>query len=222
MAKENTDMSELDELLRKRKLCINNAVKEIFPLVDHSIATERTHGSEIDCETLLETILETESEVKELSYRIHDFTLDGNKLISGYLKNSTALNMKLEKSKRKLQKFLQYHSESSVPIEIRRNARWNNGVKLTKIVLGKFGGDPLDWKSFKKTFEAAAHGSDSISNIEKFTYLKRYLDKLALQAIKWFSRANENYTAPLQLLDERYGNEQLILNEQSDKITSNY
>ena len=87
MTKENTDMSELDKLLRKRKLCINNTVKEIFPLVDHSIAKERTHGSEIDCETLLETILETESEVKELSWRIHDFTLDGNKLISGYLKN---------------------------------------------------------------------------------------------------------------------------------------
>ena len=89
-------------------------------------------------------------------------------------------------------------------------------------MLGKFGGDPLDWKSFKKTLEAAAHGSDSISNIEKFTYLKRYLDKSALQAIEGLSRANKNYTAALQLLDERYGKERLILNEQSDKITSNY
>ena len=52
MANENTDRSELDKLLRKRKLSIDNADKEIFPLVDHFFAKERTQESEIDCETL--------------------------------------------------------------------------------------------------------------------------------------------------------------------------
>ena len=65
----------------------DNAVKEIFPLVDHFIAKERTQESEIDCETLLQTILDTESEVTELSYRIQDLMLDDNEL-SEYLKNS--------------------------------------------------------------------------------------------------------------------------------------
>ena len=68
-----TDWSELDKLLRKIKLSIDNADKEIFPLVDHVIAKERTQESEIDCETLLETILDTENEVTELSYKIQDF-----------------------------------------------------------------------------------------------------------------------------------------------------
>ena len=36
--------------------------------------------------------------------------LDDNEL-SEYLKNSTAFNMKLKKSKRELQKFLEYHPE---------------------------------------------------------------------------------------------------------------
>ena len=143
--------------------------KEIFALVDHFIAKERTQESEIDCETLLETILDTESEVTELSYRIQDLMLDDNEL-SEYLKNSTAFNMKLKKSKRNLQKLLGYHTESSVPIEIRRDGRRNDGVKLPKIVLRKFSGDPLDWKSFKETFKAAVHSSDSISNIEKFMH----------------------------------------------------
>ena len=48
--------------------------------------------------------------------------------------------------------------------------RRNDGVKLLKIVLRKFSGDPLDWKSFKETFKAAVHSSDSISNIEKFMH----------------------------------------------------
>ena len=125
MANENTDRSELDKLLRKRKLSIDNADKEIFPLVDHFIAKEKTQESEIDCETLLETILDTESEVTELNYRIKDLILDDNKL-SEYLKNSTVFNMKFKKSKRKLQKLLEYHPELLVPIDIRRDARRND------------------------------------------------------------------------------------------------
>ena len=210
MANENTDRSELDKLLGKGKLSIDNADKEIFPLVDHFIAKERTQESEIDCETLLETILDTENEVTELSYRIQDLMLDDNEL-SEYLKNSTVFNMKLKKSKRKLQQLLECYPESSIPNEIRRDARRNEGVKLPKIVLRKLSGDPLDWKSFKETFEAAVHSSKSISNIEKFTYLKMYLDKSALQAIEGFPLTNENYTAAWHLLDERYGNEQLII-----------
>ena len=41
MANENADRSELDKLLRKRKLSIDNANKEIFPLVDHFIAKKK-------------------------------------------------------------------------------------------------------------------------------------------------------------------------------------
>ena len=81
-----TDWSELDKLLRKIKLSIDNADKEIFPLVDHVIAKERTQESEIDCETLLEITLDTENEVSESSYRIQDLMLDDNEL-SEYLKN---------------------------------------------------------------------------------------------------------------------------------------
>ena len=48
--------------------------------------------------------------------------LDDNEL-SEYLKNSTTVNIKLKKSKRKLQTFLEYQQEPSVPIEIRRDVR---------------------------------------------------------------------------------------------------
>ena len=129
----------------------------------------------------------------ELSYRTYDLMLDDNEL-SEYLKSSTAFHIKFEKSKRKLQKLIKYHPESSVPIEISRNVRPNDGVKLRKTVLRKFIGDPLDWKSFKETFKAAVHSSDRFSNIEKFTYLKTYLDKSALQAIERIPLMNENYT----------------------------
>ena len=86
MANENADGSELDKSLRKKKLSIENVDKGIFLLVDHFTAKESIQESEIDCKTLLEKILDTESEVTELSYSIQDLMLDDNGL-SGYLKN---------------------------------------------------------------------------------------------------------------------------------------
>ena len=115
-------------------------------------------------------------------------------------------------------------------------------VKLPKTVLRKLSGDPLDWKSFKRTFEATVLVSDSTCNVEKFTYLKTYLGKSALQAIEGFPPTNESYTAPWQLLDEniitrtersfrflwlwwkvrKWTLNYILSHKQSDKIRSNY
>ena len=69
------------------------------------------------------------------------------------------------------------------PIEISRDFKRNDGLKLPKITLKIFSGDPLDWKSFKETFEVAVHNKESIINIEEiyeeisarenFEYLKQ-------------------------------------------------
>ena len=47
------------------------------------------------------------------------------------------------------------------PIEIRRDFKRNDEVKLPKITFKTFSGDPLDWKSFKETFQASVHNNES-------------------------------------------------------------
>ena len=63
MAEEKVNKDELNKLLRQRRLQVNNAKKEIFLLVHHFVGRERNEDSEIDCESLLETLLDTEKEV---------------------------------------------------------------------------------------------------------------------------------------------------------------
>ena len=41
-----------------------------------------------------------------------------------------------------------------------------------------------EWMSICKTFLSAVHTNESLSNIEKFTYLKGYLQNEAVEAIK--------------------------------------
>ena len=49
----------LDPPLGKRTLRVNNAEREIFLLVDHFDGRERNEDSESDCESSLETLLDT-------------------------------------------------------------------------------------------------------------------------------------------------------------------
>ena len=155
-------------------------------------------------------LLDTEKEAEELSDKIQKIMIDDNELME-HLKKITEFNMSLKKAKRKLQRLLEYHQEMTNPIEIRRDFKRNDGVKLPKITLKTLSGDPLDWKYFKETFEAAVHNNESITNTEKFTYLKTYLDKSAFQAIEGFPLTSENYTEALNLLNDRYGNVQYII-----------
>ena len=70
MEEEKVNRGELNKLLRQRRLQVNNAKKEISPLVDQFVERERNEDSEIDCESLLETLLDTEKEATELSDKI--------------------------------------------------------------------------------------------------------------------------------------------------------
>ena len=70
MAEEKINRGELNKLLRQRRLQVNNAKKEISPLVDQFVERERNEDSEIDCESLLEMLLDTEKEATELSDKI--------------------------------------------------------------------------------------------------------------------------------------------------------
>ena len=55
------------------------------------------------------------------------------------------------------------------------------------------------------------HNNESITNIDKFMYLKTYLNKSALPAIEGFPLASENYAETWNLLNDRCGNEQSSL-----------
>ena len=51
MSEEKVNRDVLNKLLRQRRLQVNNAKKESFPLVDHFAWRKRNEDSEIDCES---------------------------------------------------------------------------------------------------------------------------------------------------------------------------
>ena len=54
--------------------------------------------------------------------------------------------------------------------------------------------------------------------MEKFTYLKSFLTGEASRAVKGLAITTENYEETLKILDEKYGNFQIIVNSHFEEL----
>ena len=77
-------------------------------------------------------------------------------------------------------------------------------MKLPKLEIKRFSGDPKEYKSFKDAFEI---------------YLKSFLTGEASRSVKGLAVTTGNYEEALHDLDERYGNIQITVSSHSEELT---
>ncbi|KAJ8963827.1 hypothetical protein NQ317_003836 [Molorchus minor] len=78
------------------------------------------------------------------------------------------------------------------------------GYKLPTMSLPTFAGEYDEWLNFRDTFTSVIHDNTSISNIQKFHYLKSTLKGDASSVIESIEVSNENYTIAWTLLIETF------------------
>lgn len=77
-------------------------------------------------------------------------------------------------------------------------------VRLPKIELKHFSGDPQTWIAFINLFDATIHSNSSLSPVAKFQYLLGTLSGEALNLIKSLPISEANYIIAYNMLRERY------------------
>ncbi|XP_063416141.1 uncharacterized protein LOC134697785 [Mytilus trossulus] len=90
-------------------------------------------------------------------------------------------------------------SSYAVPSAISSNHR------LPKLTLPTFNGNILEWPSFWDSYESAVHYNPTLTDVQKFNYLKAQLENEAAQTIAGFSLTNANYAEAVNVLIERFG-----------------
>ena len=85
-----------------------------------------------------------------------------------------------------------------------------SSIRLPKLQLPNFDGYILKWPEFWDIYESSVHKQD-IPNVMKFNYLKGTLRGSAALAITGISVNNENYDVAIRILQERFGNKELII-----------
>lgn len=93
-----------------------------------------------------------------------------------------------------------------------------NQTKLPKLQMKRFNGKITDWQPFIDSFDSAVHTNSSLNEIDKFNYLKSLLDGSALSAISGLSITSVNYKSARDILEQRYGNKQLLITAHMDEL----
>ena len=76
------------------------------------------------------------------------------------------------------------------------------------------------WVSFWDSFESAVHRNPTLTDIDKFNYLRSYLDSTAADAVAGLTLTSANYAEAIATLKRRFGNTQLIVSKHMDGLLS--
>ena len=93
-------------------------------------------------------------------------------------------------------------------------------VKLPKIELKRFHGDILKWTEFWDAFESTVHNNKGLSNVDKFNYLRSQLQGQASEVLSGLELTNDNYEVAIDLLKERYGRKQFMIDAHYAKLAN--
>ena len=86
--------------------------------------------------------------------------------------------------------------------------------RLPKLQMPEFVGEIAEWQTFWDSYESTVHLNATLSDVQKFTYLRSLIHGLAPSAIAGFPLTNANYSNAIDLLKQRFG--------QPHKIRANY
>ena len=87
-----------------------------------------------------------------------------------------------------------------------RNVR----AKLPKLEVKKFKGHIHEWQEFWDSFESSIHRNESLSEVDKFSYLRGLIEGPAKATIAGFALTSANYRAAVELLERRFGKKTAI------------
>ena len=91
-------------------------------------------------------------------------------------------------------------------------------VRLPKISLPRFNGDPVKWTTFWDSYQSAIHLNPDLSEVDKFNYLRSLLDSTAFEAIAGLTLSSANYQQAIEILRKRFGNKQVIISKHMDTL----
>ena len=94
------------------------------------------------------------------------------------------------------------------------------GVKLPKLTIKKFNGELTKWVPFWDAFESAIDNNPSLTDVDRFNYLKSYLESTASDSIAGLTLTSANYAEAIATLKKRFGSTQLIVNKHMDGLLS--
>ena len=107
---------------------------------------------------------------------------------------------------------------SRFPVTHPSSPRSGGHMKLPKLSIRPFNGELTAWTPFWDSYRSAIHDNPSLTDTEKFNYLRSLLERTALDAISGLSLTAPNYKEAVAVLERRFGNKQRIVAKHMDAL----
>ena len=102
---------------------------------------------------------------------------------------------------------------STTPQQVPFVVQPKNHIRLPKLELQKFNGRASEWQTFWDQYCVAVHQNPVYTDIDKFLYLRSRLGGSALTSISGLQVTTSNYSEAVRILTERFGNQELAIQE---------
>ena len=191
------------ELRKILKDVVNKNITDSEELMKQEIDEEKTNlllSYQETIKTKLMVIKNLENELLDLKITTEDMT--------NIISDGTDYEIHCKAKLNNLDKFLKKKDTTFTPTP---QPRSKENIKLPPLEIRKFDGNATKWQTFYDSFNAAIDTSTSISKVEKFNYLQGFLEGDALKCISGLSLTENNYDQAKVILENRYGNKQLII-----------
>lgn len=84
-------------------------------------------------------------------------------------------------------------------------------VNLSKVQISPFSTNQDEWKTFSSMFKNVILSKETLSNTNKFYYLKGYLIDSVTKLVQELKKTNSNYLAVWVILEDNFENKTLKL-----------
>lgn len=200
-------LSIINETTDFDSLNLENRLERHLSLWDEFIKIQDRIEASIDDET---SLAELNSEQEEFENRFHRIT----GLFKKYIKNPRVMPHNSRASEiistaalsEGQNSILNSNLAAVEPSTINYTARF----ELPKLQAPTFYGNLDTWLSFHDSFRSMCHDNPSISDIQKFHYLKACLKDEAAEVIASLEITHDNYQIAWELLNARYDNRKYI------------
>ncbi|XP_073811681.1 uncharacterized protein [Musca autumnalis] len=113
-----------------------------------------------------------------------------------------------------------FHSTFHASSSSQRNNSVLPDIRLPKIDIPTFSGDYLNWISYRDMFISMVHNNQSLSNVQKYYFLKNSCRDTPLSIVNEYPASETSYALAWDALDKRYHNKRKIADTVLRKLLS--
>ena len=202
----------LKSLITTITRCFDYKVAEIYD--------NYNSGRLITLQSYLETLDKKLEDLKSLGDEIIELITDDTAL-DKQMNENIECEVEIRGKLIQLQNFISEHKSNSAvdDVSTKTSSRSkDNVVKLPKIEIRKFYGDPVNWRTVYDSFTSAVDRNQNLSGVEKINYLSNLVKGEAESTIRGLTLCNQNYKICLKMLQDRYGDPQVLISAHMNKL----